>query len=84
LVDQNDTIVIEKLNIVSMLEAKGFDVKNENITDASWGSFAAKLKYKAERAGRSVIEVNPRNTSKTCSGCGTIKKSMPLKQNILL
>jgi len=78
LVDQNDTIVIEKLNIVSMLEAKGFDVKNENITDASWGSFAAKLKYKAERAGRSVIEVNPRNTSKTCSGCGTIKKSMPL------
>jgi len=78
LVDQNDTIVIEKLNIVSMLEAKGFDVKNENITDASWGSFAAKLKYKAERAGKSVIEVDPRNTSKTCSGCGTIKKLMPL------
>lgn len=78
LLEENDKIIIEKLNIVFMLEAKGFGVKNENITDASWGSFAAKLKYKAERAGKSVIEVDPRNTSKTCSGCGTIKKSMPL------
>ena len=78
LIEDNDCIVVEKLNITSMLEAKGFDVKNENITDASWGSFAAKLKYKAERAGKSVIEVNPRNTSKTCSGCGTIKDKMPL------
>ena len=75
---ENDQIIIEKLNITSMLEAKGFGAKNSNITDASWGSFAAKLKYKAERAGKSVIEVDPRNTSKTCSGCGTIKKLMPL------
>lgn len=78
LIVENDQIIIEKLNITSMLEAKGFGAKNSNITDASWGSFAAKLKYKAERAGKSVIEVDPKNTSKTCSGCDTIKDKMPL------
>ena len=52
LVKQNDKIIIEKLNIKSMLESKGFEVNKGNIQDASWASFAGMLHYKAERAGR--------------------------------
>jgi putative transposase len=35
------------------------------------------LSYKAERAGCRAVEVNPKNTSTTCSNCGA-KHPMPL------
>jgi len=79
LVAENDIIVVEKLNIKSMLEAKGFEVNKENIQDASWGRFLTLLSYKAERAGKVVIEVDPRNTSKRCSGCGNVKQDLTLR-----
>ena len=82
LIKNNDTIIIEELNIKSMLEAKGFEVNKENITDASWGEFIRQLKYKAERAGRTVIEVNPNNTSKMCSNCRNIDKEQTLANRI--
>jgi len=43
---------------------------SKSIADASWGMFFEFLSYKAEEAGREVIEVNPRNTSQLCSQCG--------------
>jgi len=82
LIKEYDTIYIEKLNIKGMLETKGFEVKNSNITDASWGNFVAILKYKAENANSLIVEVNPRNTSKTCSHCGKIKETLTLKDRI--
>ena len=82
LIKEYDTIYIEKLNIKGMLEAKSFEVKNSNITDASWGNFVAILKYKAENANSLIIEVNPRNTSLTCSHCGKIKEMLTLKDRI--
>jgi len=45
---------------------------NKSIHDAGWGKFIAMIKYKAESAGVYAIAVNPRNTSKMCSGCGAI------------
>jgi putative transposase len=82
LVVENDTIYIEDLNIKSMLETASFNVKKSNIADASWGSFAAILTYKAERAGKLVVKVDPRNTSKMCSGCRSIKKDLALTDRI--
>ena len=79
LVKENDVIIIEKLNVKTMLEAKGFEIKKENITDASWARFASLLSYKAERAGKQVIEVDPRNTSKMCSHCNNIKDNLTLR-----
>jgi putative transposase len=36
--------------------------------------------YKAENAGRVVILVEPRNTSKQCSGCGEmVEKSLDIR-----
>jgi IS605 OrfB family transposase len=66
-------LIIEKLNVRSMLEAKGFEINKGNIQDASWARFASLLFYKAERADRMIIEVDPKNTSKMCSGCSNLK-----------
>ncbi|MBE1559982.1 RNA-guided endonuclease InsQ/TnpB family protein [Nonomuraea africana] len=45
---------------------------NKNILDAGWGVFLAILTNKAESAGREVISVNPRDTSRTCPICGHV------------
>jgi putative transposase len=71
------SFAIEKLNIQNM-------VKNHNLAgsihNASWNRFTQLLSYKAESAGLKVIEVDPRNTSKTCSNCGYIMDNMPLSE----
>ena len=45
---------------------------NRCIHDAGWGQLLAMITYKAESAGRTVIAVDPRNTSRTCADCGHI------------
>ncbi|WP_419249350.1 RNA-guided endonuclease InsQ/TnpB family protein [Streptomyces canus] len=45
---------------------------NHSINDAGWGVFLAILHAKAESAGREVIAVDPRNTSRTCPECGHV------------
>ncbi len=66
-VNNYDLIVTEKLNPCNM-------VKNHrlarSISDASWSSLNQKLAYKAENAGKLFVQVDPRNTSQLCSGCG--------------
>jgi len=68
-------IVVEDLNIKSMMEQKYFNAKN--IADSSWNKFIQMLTYKAENSGVEIIKVNPKDTTKTCSNCGHIQK-MPL------
>jgi len=73
-------ISVENLSVKDM-------VKNhclaKHITDASWSSFVQMLSYKAVKCGGQFVKINPRNTSKTCSGCGTIV-DMPLKKRHFL
>ncbi|MEU7742377.1 transposase [Nonomuraea sp. NPDC049158] len=49
---------------------------NKSILDAGWGVFLRVLAYKAESAGRELIAVNPRNTSRTCPApeCGHVSR----------
>lgn len=77
LVSNYDVIVFEDLRIKNM-------VKNhhlaKSISDASWAKFSEYTSYKAVSAGKSVIFVNPRNTSQICSGCGNmVKKSLSVR-----
>ena len=68
------SFAVENLNIQSMLQNHSLA---RSIQNASWNRFAQMLSYKAESAGMKVIKVDPRNTSKTCSNCGSIR-DMPL------
>jgi putative transposase len=43
---------------------------SRSISDAGWGRFVSVLRAKAEEAGRTWIEVNPRHTSDGCEKCG--------------
>jgi putative transposase len=45
---------------------------NRSIHDAGWGTLLAMIAYKAESAGRTVIAVHPRNTSRTCAHCAHV------------
>jgi putative transposase len=43
---------------------------NRSTSDAGWGQFISILRAKAEDAGRTWIEVDPRHTSDGCEKCG--------------
>jgi len=78
LVQNFGIICLEGLNVKGML-------KNHHlakaISDASWHRFFHFVLYKAERAGRVCVLVPPRNTSKTCSRCGTVQE-MTLSERV--
>ncbi|VVB65815.1 putative transposase [Candidatus Gugararchaeum adminiculabundum] len=70
-------IVLEKLASKEMSE-QNF---GKSINDAGWIMFANMLCYKAEEAGSRVVFVNPIDTTKECSSCGT-KTSKSLAERI--
>lgn len=59
-VNDYDAAAVEKLNIAGMVRNRNLAQK---ILDASWGKFLHNLSYKAGRAGRIVMRVNPGGTS---------------------
>jgi putative transposase len=78
LVNKFDIICIEKLNIEKM---KSYKEINKSIRDCSWGIFRTKLVQKAASAtNKTVIEVNPVNTSRICYQCGYLNDRLQLKE----
>jgi putative transposase len=71
LVKEYDQIMIEDLNIKSMIQEGSL---NKSIHDAAWASFTQILLFKAEKAGKEVVLVDPKNTSQACSACGSLPK----------
>lgn len=53
---------------------------NRSIHDAGWGVFLGILAHKAESAGRRLIPVDPRDTSRTCPHCGHVSGDNRLTQ----
>jgi len=82
LVRRYDLIVCEDLRIANMTRSSAGTVQvqgqrvgaksglNRAILDAAWGVFLSVLASKAESAGRVIVAVDPRNTSRTCPKCG--------------
>jgi transposase, IS605 OrfB family, central region len=82
LVRHHDVIAHEDLRISNMtrsatgtMQQPGSNVAqkaglNRSILDAGWGQFLTILAGKAESAGRLVIAVDARHTSRTCPDCG--------------
>jgi putative transposase len=77
LIHEYGLIAFEDLHIQGM-------VKNhhlaKSIADSGWNQLIQFVTYKAESAGRQVVQVNPSGTSQRCSNCGEIvKKSLAVR-----
>src|SRR6266487_724560 len=73
-------IAVEKLSILNMVQNHSLA---KSIMDASWGAFLDILSEKAERAGHTVVRVNPRFTSQKCFKCDEIvQKSLSVRTHI--
>lgn len=72
-----DLIAVEDLKVSGMVRNSKLA---RSISDASWSRFISMLSYKAERAGSTLVKVNPRNTSQRCSGCSElVPKSLAVR-----
>lgn len=77
LIDENQVVCLESLAVKNMM-------KNHHlagaISDCGWGELVRQLKYKAEWAGRTIVQLDrffP--SSKTCSSCHWINDDLKLK-----
>ena len=69
LVDRYQVIVFEALAPMELGRSRGM---RKSILDVAWTQFIQMTVAKAEEAGRRVILVDPRNTTKLRSSCGEI------------
>ena len=89
------TIFVEDLRIKNItrstkgtLDAPGTNVRqkaglNRALADAAPGRLISMIAYKAESTGGRMIKVDPRNTSKTCSSCGTVApKALSVRRHV--
>ncbi|HWQ14184.1 MAG TPA: transposase [Roseiflexaceae bacterium] len=75
LITHYDRIALEDLRIPAMVRNRHLA---KSILDAGWGYLVQHLTRKAAEAGRVVLLVDPRYTSKTCSQCGRIFEALSL------
>ena len=69
LIDRFGILAFEDLNTNGMLKNHCLA---KSIADAAWKQFVLVTMSKAEEAGRRVVLIDPRNTSKRCSRCGQL------------
>lgn len=77
LVNQYGFIAFEDLNINGMIHNHHLA---KSIADAAWNQLVQFSSYKAEEAGRVMVLVDPRNTTKMCSRCGLlVEKTLSIR-----
>ena len=69
LVNIYQVIAFEELEPQQMGRNRGM---RKSIADVAWTQLIEYTSNKAEEAGRTVVLINPRNTSKMCSRCGQL------------
>ena len=75
---KNNVLVAENLGIANMVQNKHL---SKSISDASWGIFFKWCADIAERDGLHFHQIDPKNTSQTCSACG---KKSPKKLSLAI
>jgi putative transposase len=77
LIKNHDSIAVEDLTVSNMVKNHKLAL---SISDAGWGMFVTMLEYKAEWYGKNILRIGRFDpSSKTCSCCGAINKSLQLK-----
>lgn len=77
LIKNHDSIAVEDLVVSNMIKNHKLAL---SISDAGWGMFVTMLEYKAEWYGKNILRIGRFDpSSKTCSCCGAINKSLQLK-----
>ncbi len=77
------TIVLENLNgIRKRMKAKRHTHTKRRMHSWPFASLKAKIAYKAEERGCTVVAVDPRHTSQTCSCCGHTARNNRRSQSI--
>ena len=69
----NSVVYMEDLNISGMVKNKSL---SKHILDCGWGMFKEMLSYKT-----TVVKVNPKYTSQTCSECGAVDSKSRISQS---
>ena len=76
LVRENQVIAIEDLAVRNMVKNRSLA---RAISDASWSELRRMLEYKADWHGRELVAIDRwYPSSKTCSDCGHLLRSLPL------
>jgi len=73
LVHRFDVIYVEDLHLGGLARGR----LAREVQDQGWGGFLAILTDKAAEAGRSVVALDPKNTSQRCSACGALVPKPP-------
>jgi IS605 OrfB family transposase len=68
IVDQYEYIVVGDVSSTALAKTR----MAKSVLDSGWGMLKRMLQYKGEHAGRSVVVVSERNTTRACSFCGTL------------
>jgi IS605 OrfB family transposase len=68
IVDQYQNIVVGDVSSLKLVKTR----MAKSVLDSGWGMLKRFLEYKSQQAARGFEVVNERNTSVTCSACGTL------------
>ena len=68
IVDQYQNIAVGDVSSLKLAKTR----MAKSVLDSGWGMLKQMLLYKGEHAGRSVKVVSERNTTRACSGCGSL------------
>lgn len=69
LLTENDVVVAERLLSSNMQKNHHLA---QSISDVGWREFLTTMNYKAQLWGKTFIMVDPKNTTQTCSNCGSV------------
>jgi len=77
---ENQAVGIEDLNVRGMVKNRYL---SRALTDVSFGEFKRQMKYKSQLYGTQLVLANQwYPSSKTCSRCGYVKKSLTLADRV--
>jgi putative transposase len=68
IVERYQTILIGDVSSLKLVKTR----MAKSVLDAGWGMLKTQLQYKGQQAGRSVLIIDERNTTRACSSCGAL------------